>query len=98
MLDDLDIGGYGSHKLHKTKIGITCSAEFRGQAVGIVLAGFDWKVVCKRLSARIHNPTAPPVCEATKEIVADRRAALRDGDRELYKRLSGAQQHTAGQP
>ncbi|KAF0311721.1 hypothetical protein FJT64_017564 [Amphibalanus amphitrite] len=40
----------------------------------------------KRFKAR--NPTAPPVTEATKELMARRRAALRSGDRPLYKELN----------
>ena len=36
----------------------------------------------------IRNPTAPPVSDATKALMADRRAALRDGDRDVYKRLN----------
>ena len=37
---------------------------------------------------KIRNPTAPPVSDVTKALMADRRAALRDGDREWYKRLN----------
>ncbi|KAF0303980.1 hypothetical protein FJT64_024084 [Amphibalanus amphitrite] len=40
----------------------------------------------KRFKAR--NPTAPPVTEVTKELMARRRAALRSGDRPLYKELN----------
>ncbi|KAF0290419.1 RNA-directed DNA polymerase from mobile element jockey [Amphibalanus amphitrite] len=37
---------------------------------------------------RVRNPTAPPVTEATKQLMAERRAALRGGDRELYRQLN----------
>ena len=34
---------------------------------------------------RIHNPTAPPVSDETKQLMAARRRALRDGDTDLYR-------------
>ena len=37
---------------------------------------------------RVRNPTAPPVTEATKQLMAERRAALRGGDRDLYRQLN----------
>ena len=37
---------------------------------------------------RVRNPNAPPVTEATKELMSRRRAALRDDDRRLYKDLN----------
>ncbi|KAF0312825.1 Methylmalonic aciduria and homocystinuria type D protein, mitochondrial [Amphibalanus amphitrite] len=37
---------------------------------------------------KVRNPTAPPVTEATKQLMAERRAALRDGDRDHYRQLN----------
>ena len=37
---------------------------------------------------RVRNPVAPPVTDATKELMARRRAALRDGQRDTYKQLN----------
>ena len=40
----------------------------------------------KRL--RVRNPVAPPITDATKDLMARRRAALGKGDRESYKQLN----------
>ena len=37
---------------------------------------------------KVHNPTAPPLTEATKDLMTWRRAALRASDRDLYKNLN----------
>ncbi|KAF0299822.1 hypothetical protein FJT64_027538 [Amphibalanus amphitrite] len=37
---------------------------------------------------RVRNPVAPPVTDATKELMAQRRAALRDGHIDTYKQLN----------
>ena len=37
---------------------------------------------------RVRNPTAPPLSEATKQLMAQRRAALGAGQRESYKELN----------
>ena len=38
---------------------------------------------------QVRNPTAPPVTEATKDIMAQRRAALRASDRDRYREPAG---------
>ena len=47
---------------------------------------FDTLAPVKRRIVR--NPTAPPVTDATKQLMERRRAALRDGDRDAYKGLN----------
>ena len=37
---------------------------------------------------KIRNPTAPPITEATKELIVERRASLRVGDRDRYKAIN----------
>ena len=37
---------------------------------------------------KVRNPTAPPVTDATKELMAQRRAALRTTDRDSYRELN----------
>ena len=37
---------------------------------------------------RVRNPVAPPVCDVTKDLMAQRRAALGGGDRAAYKQLN----------
>ena len=46
----------------------------------------DGLVPVRRFRAR--NPTAPPLSDATKQLMARRRAALSDGDRDSYKELN----------
>ena len=54
--------------------------------VGATIPIIDSLVPAKRF--RVRNPNAPPVTEATKELMSRRRAALRDDDRRLYKELN----------
>ena len=37
---------------------------------------------------KVRNPVAPPVTDATKQLMAQRRTALRDGHRDSYKQLN----------
>ena len=48
----------------------------------------------KRL--RVRNPVAPPITEQTKELMARRRAALREGDRDAYKHLNRQHSQRSG--
>ena len=54
--------------------------------VSVALPIIDRLAPAKRSRAR--NPTAPPVTDATKELMGRRRSALRNGDRSLYKDLN----------
>ncbi|KAF0299344.1 hypothetical protein FJT64_027870 [Amphibalanus amphitrite] len=54
--------------------------------VSVTLPIIDRLAPAKRSRAR--NPTAPPVTDATKELMSRRRSALRDGNRALYKDLN----------
>ena len=54
--------------------------------ISVTIAIIDSLTPAKRF--RVRNPTAPPVTEATKELMTRRRAALSDGDRPLYKELN----------
>ena len=55
---------------------------FAGQALLIL----DTLAPAKRF--KVCNPTAPPISEATKDLIAQRRAYLHNGDRDRYKTLN----------
>ena len=55
---------------------------FAGQALLIP----DTLAPAKRF--KVCNPTAPPISEATKDLMAQRRAYLHNGDRDRYKTLN----------
>ncbi|KAF0312602.1 Leucyl-cystinyl aminopeptidase [Amphibalanus amphitrite] len=44
-----------------------------------------WSSMVPEKRVRVRNPVAPPVTDATKELMAQRRAALRDGHRDAYE-------------
>ena len=57
-----------------------------GYFVNRTLPVLDSLAPLKRL--KIRNPTAPPVTEATKLLMAERRSCLRAGDRARYRELN----------
>ena len=57
-----------------------------GYLVSRALPVLDSLAPLKRL--KIRNPTAPPVTEATKLLMAERRSCLRAGDRARYRELN----------
>ena len=81
-------------ELNQRLTGVNWTAVFESEDPAVQ---WDFFVTCKTRvldelapvrHVQIRNPTAPPVSDDTKTIMADRRAALRDGDRERYKRLN----------
>ncbi|KAF0308634.1 hypothetical protein FJT64_020174 [Amphibalanus amphitrite] len=70
----------------KTQADLSHLSTVDQEKLKAVLDQSDVLIPARRM--HIRNPTAPPVSEATKDLMARRRAALRASDRDQYKELN----------